>query len=87
MRSVQLKDLDDLDEICWREYGDLPGALEAVIAANREILSTVLVDAQGKATPLLDNFGRVGMLTKPEFLILPDLQRPTEITKSERIFD
>ncbi|WP_141735881.1 tail protein X [Oligoflexus tunisiensis] len=87
MRSVQLKDGDDLDEICWREYGELPGALEAVIAANREILSMVLVDDKGKATPLVDNFGRVSMLTKPEFIVLQDLQRPTEITKSERIFD
>jgi hypothetical protein len=87
MRSVQLRDGDDLDEICWREYGDLPGALEAVIAANREVLSMVLIDEKGKASPLVDNFGRVGMLTKPEFILLPDLERPTDITKSERIFD
>ena len=57
------------------------------VAANRELLSMVLIDDRGKSTPLVDNFGRVGMLAKPEFILLPDLERPTDITKSERIFD
>lgn len=75
MRSRQLNDDDELDLICWEEYGDLPGALEAVIRANWDKLH------------LFDNLGRVHSLTAPEFISLPDLKRPTEITRTVRIFD
>lgn len=85
MRSWQLKDYEELDDICYQVYGDLAGALEAVIEANREKL--VQVDDEGKPFSIVNNLGVIGELSKPEFINLPDLQRPTEITKTERIFD
>jgi len=85
MRSWQLKDYEELDDICYQAYGDLPGALEAVIEANREKL--VQIDENGKPFSIIDDLGVIGELSKPELIELPDLLRPTEIAKSERIFD
>ncbi|MDQ3235522.1 MAG: tail protein X [Pseudobdellovibrionaceae bacterium] len=75
MRNYQLSDDEELDLICWNEYGDLPGAVEAVLRANWDQLH------------LFDPLGRVLPLKKPESIILPDLKRPTETTRTVRIFD
>lgn len=75
MRDYPLTEGDELDLICWNEYGDLPGALEAVLRANWDKLD------------LFDNLGIVLPLKKPEIIVLPDLARPTETTKTVRIFD
>ncbi|HYX32204.1 MAG TPA: tail protein X [Oligoflexus sp.] len=75
MRNHQLNDDEELDQICWNEYGDLPGAVEAVLKTNWDRLH------------LFDGLGRVLPLTRPEFITLPDLKRPTETTRTVRIFD
>ncbi|MDQ3235673.1 MAG: tail protein X [Pseudobdellovibrionaceae bacterium] len=75
MRLHELKDGEEIDLICWKEYGDLPGALEAVLRANWGKLH--LFDKLGKAYPL----------KKPETIMLPELRRPTSTTKTTRIFD
>ena len=75
MNQYQLRDGDEIDRIAFDEYGELPGSVEAILRANWDIL------------PLIDNLGRVGSLTKPTMLNLPNLKRPTEITKTLRIFD
>jgi phage tail protein X len=75
MRLHQLSDGEELDEICWKEYGDLPGALEAVLRAN-----------WGKLH-LFDKLGKVISLSKPETIVLPELRRPTSTTRTTRIFD
>ncbi|MDQ3234394.1 MAG: tail protein X [Pseudobdellovibrionaceae bacterium] len=75
MADWQLKDGDEIDLICWKYYGDLPGALEAILRANWKILH------------LIDDLGAVMPLTEPAFLTLPDLKRPTAVTGSIRIFE
>jgi phage tail protein X len=75
MAEWQLKDGDELDLICWKHYGDLPGALEAVLRANWEKLH--LFDDLGKAKPL----------STAAFITLPELKRPTAVTNSIRIFE
>jgi phage tail protein X len=73
--EYQLKEGDELDAICHRHYGELPGALEAVLRANRLFLH------------LFDDHGRVGKLSKPAAIILPELKRPTTVTNSIRVFE
>ncbi len=75
MADWQLKDGDEIDLICWKYYGDLPGALEAVLRANWDQLF------------LMDDLGTVKPLSQPAFLTLPDLRRPTAVTGSIRIFE
>ena len=75
MKRYQLRDGDELDQIVYQQYGELPGALEAVLRANWAQLH------------LWNNLGRVFPLNNPEFIILPELKRPTELTKTARIFD
>ncbi len=75
MAEWQLRDGDEIDFICWKFYGDLPGALEAVLRANWERLY------------LIDDLGMVKPLSKPAVIILPDLKRPTTITQSIRLFE
>jgi phage tail protein X len=75
MAEWQLRDGDELDRICWKHYGDLPGALEALLRANWERLH------------LFDDLGTVKELTKVAFIILPDLKRPTNISNSIRLFE
>ncbi len=83
MRFRELKDGDEIDLITWQEYGDLPGALEAVLRANWDILR------------YFDNIGQIHFDKGPDgkpiqirlSIALPDLPRPTETTKTVRIFD
>jgi phage tail protein X len=75
MAEWQLRDGDAIDHICWKYYGDLPGALEAVLRANWERLH------------LIDDLGTVKPLPKPAFIALPDLKRPTTVTQSIRLFE
>ncbi|WP_141732446.1 tail protein X [Oligoflexus tunisiensis] len=75
MAEWQLKDGDELDLICWKYYGDLPGALEAVLRANWEKLH------------LFDDLGEAKSLPTAAFITLPDLKRPTAVTNSIRIFE
>jgi hypothetical protein len=75
MAEYQLREGDELDLICWQVYGDLPGALEAVLRTNWTKLY------------LFDDLGTVKSLSRQEFIILPELKRPTTITSSTRIFD
>jgi phage tail protein X len=73
--EYQLKEGDELDAICHRHYGELPGALEAVLRANWDLLN------------MFDDHGKVRKLSKPSVLILPELKRPTTITNSIRVFE
>jgi len=75
MADHALKDGDELDLICWKHYGDLPGALEAVLREN-----------WGKLQ-LFDDLGTVKPLIRPEYIALPELKRPTTITSTIRIFE
>jgi phage tail protein X len=75
MAEWQLRDGDELDHICWKHYGDLPGALEAVLRANWASLG------------FFDDLGRVLLLSKPIAITLPELKRPTSITNSIRVFE
>jgi phage tail protein X len=75
MAIYQLHEGDELDFICWQQYGDLPGALEAVLRSNWEKLH------------LFDELGRVRNLSKMESITLPELKRPTSITGTIRMFD
>jgi phage tail protein X len=75
MAEYLLKEGDELDQICWNHYGDLPGALEAVLRANWSLLS------------FFDDVGRVLPLSKPITIALPELKRPTNVTSSIRVFE
>jgi phage tail protein X len=75
MAEWQLRDGDEIDLICWKYYGDLPGALEAVLRANWDSLH------------LIDDLGTVKPLFKMAFINLPDLKRPTTVSKSIRMFE
>ncbi len=75
MAEWQLRDGDAIDHICWKHYGDLPGALEAVLRANWERLH------------LFDDLGEVKLLQSVAFMNLPDLKRPTNISNSIRLFE
>ncbi len=75
MAEWQLRDGDAIDHICWKHYGDLPGALEAVLRANWERLH------------LFDDLGTVKPLQNKAFISLPDLKRPTNISNSIRLFE
>ena len=75
MNQYPLRDGDEIDRIAFEQYGELPGAVEAILRANWELL------------PYIDNLGRVGPLTKPLMLNLPELSRPTETTATLRLFD
>lgn len=75
MADYQISDGEELDLICWKTYGDLPGSLEAVLRAN------------WKKLHLLSDLGVVKPLSKLEAIELPSLRRPTSITNSIRVFD
>jgi phage tail protein X len=75
MAEHLLKEGDELDQICWNHYGDLPGALEAVLRANWSLLG------------FFDDLGKVLPLSKPVAITLPELKRPTNVTGSIRIFE
>ncbi len=75
MAEYLLKEGDELDQICWNYYGDLPGSLEAVLRANWALLV------------YFDDLGRVLPLSKPIVITLPELKRPTSITNSIRVFE
>jgi phage tail protein X len=75
VRYRPLHDGEELDRICWDEYGELPGSVEAVLRANWDRLD------------LFDNLGRITPLAFPTTIFLPDLARPTDTTQSVRIFD
>ncbi len=75
MAEYLLKEGDELDQICWNYYGNLPGALEALLRANWAFLG--FFDDRGKVLPL----------SKPIAITLPELKRPTSITNSIRIFE
>ncbi len=75
MNQYPLRDGDEIDRIAFEQYGELPGAVEALLRANWDLL------------PYIDNLGRVGPMPRPLMLKLPDLKKPTEITQTVRLFD
>ncbi len=81
MKSHQLSDGDELDRIVHEYYGELSGALELVLRANWDVLFAF--DNLGRFT-----FEQFTSEKKPILnLILPDIERPTEIKKTPRLFD
>lgn len=81
MKSHQLSDGDELDRIVHEYYGELSGALELVLRANWDVLFAF--DNLGRFT-----FDQFEAEKKPILsLNLPDIERPTEIKKTPRIFD
>ena len=81
MKIHQLSDGDEIDQIVYDPYGDLPGAIEIVLRANWDVLSAF--DDLGRFS--FDQFAKG---EKPILkLILPDISRPTEVKTTPRIFD
>jgi phage tail protein X len=74
-RIYELKEGDELDLICFEYYGFCRGSVEAVLKANPEKLS------------LFDDLGRIPLLDKPEFILLPDVPEPVQISTPRRLFN
>ncbi|MDQ3235305.1 MAG: tail protein X [Pseudobdellovibrionaceae bacterium] len=71
----ELKDDDEIDLICFHQYGFSRGSVEAVLAANPSQLG------------LFDDFGRAARLEKRETILLPDIPEPTRIKTPQRLFN
>ena len=69
-----LSEGDELDIICIEHYGFAAGAVEIVLRENIEKVF------------LFDNLGRVLRLGSPQSIVLPDIQKPSMVMETVRLF-
>ena len=73
-KTYPLKEGEEIDIICLENYGFSSGSVEAVLKANIEKI------------PLFDNLGRVLPMRSPESIVLPDIEKPSPIVRTRRLF-
>ncbi len=73
--SYLLKDGDRLDVICFDHYGFVHGALEQLLEANADKLT------------FFDDLGVFYIGSELVKIVLPEIERPTDISTVERLFD
>ena len=70
-----LKEGDHLDLVVFNHYGQVEGAVQAVMELNAKILH------------LFDNKGKFRTAENLVYLLLPKIAKPIRIQKTIRIFD
>jgi len=73
-KTYDLKEGEEIDIICLEQYGFSRGAVEAVLMANIEKIS------------LFDNLGHVLPMRSPQSILLPDIEKPSPIERTRRLF-